>query len=179
VSGPDFRIRRAEPADASELARLAEQTFRDAFASQNAPADIDSHCLLRYGSAQQSREIEDPSMSTLLVEQAGRLIAFGQLRVGTPPSCVAARRATEIQRLYVDQGWHGKGVAQALISTLIAQAMDRGADGLWLGVWERNPRAIAFYEKFGFRAVGEHIFMVGSDPQRDLIMQLLPATRAS
>lgn len=178
MSGPAFRIRSALPADAGELAELADRTFRDAFASVNTAADIDSHCSLRYGPTQQLREIEDPLMFTLLVEQGGRLIAFGQLRKATPPSCVAARGATEIQRLYVDQAWHGTGVARELIATLMRQALDRGADGIWLGVWERNPRAIAFYEKHGFRAVGEHIFMVGSDPQRDLIMQYLPRTRA-
>jgi ribosomal protein S18 acetylase RimI-like enzyme len=41
---------------------------------------------------------------------------------------------------------------------------------VWLGVWERNPKAIAFYKKFGFREVGAHVFPLGSDPQRDVVM---------
>ena len=46
----------------------------------------------------------------------------------------------------------------------------RGYDVVWLGVWERNPRAIAFYGKFEFREAGEHVFPVGNDSQRDIVL---------
>ena len=54
----------------------------------------------------------------------------------------------------------------------IREAKQRGYDSLWLGVWEKNPRAIEFYKKWGFREVGSHVFMVGDDPQKDYIMEL-------
>jgi diamine N-acetyltransferase len=41
---------------------------------------------------------------------------------------------------------------------------------LWLGVWEHNARAIAFYTKCGFIDVGEHAFFVGGDEQTDRVM---------
>ena len=47
----------------------------------------------------------------------------------------------------------------------------RGSTTAWLGVWEHNPRAIAFYRKWGFTPVGEHCFAVGDDPQRDVILE--------
>ena len=82
----------------------------------------------------------------------------------------AAKRPGEIQRLYVVEDWHGKGVAQALMQACIEAMQRRGADVVWLGVWEHNPRAIAFYGKFGFVVAGEHVFSLGGDQQRDLVM---------
>jgi ribosomal protein S18 acetylase RimI-like enzyme len=52
----------------------------------------------------------------------------------------------------------------------LAAARVRGAETLWLGVWERNARAVAFYRKYGFTRVGEHTFVLGSDTQTDWLL---------
>lgn len=163
-------IRKANPADALALSRLAEASFRDTFGSANTAADMDVHCRDSYGEAIQAREIADPARVTLLGEQDGQLAGFAQLRWPDAPGCVVARAPGEIQRLYVARDWHGRGVAQELMRACIETMRARGSDVVWLGVWERNPRAIAFYRKFGFVPVGDHVFALGSDPQRDLVM---------
>ncbi len=84
----------------------------------------------------------------------------------------ATARATEIARIYADHHWHGHGLGAALLRACIETAQEWGAEVIWLGVWERNPRAIAFYEKHGFRAVGEQEFQLGADRQRDVVMAL-------
>jgi ribosomal protein S18 acetylase RimI-like enzyme len=168
-------LRDATAADAAALAELAERTFRDTFAASNTPENLDAFCAGAYGTAIQGREIADPRMATVLAEHQGRLVGFGQLRWGPPPECVSAQRPVEIQRLYVDAPWHGRGVAQALMGELLERAATGGADQVWLGVWEHNLRAIAFYRKLGFAAVGAHVFPVGQDPQRDLVL-VRPAT---
>jgi ribosomal protein S18 acetylase RimI-like enzyme len=76
----------------------------------------------------------------------------------------------EIVRFYVDRAWRGTGLAAALMDAAAEEARGRGARSLWLGVWERNPRAIRFYEKCGFRDVGSQDFVLGSDVQRDRVM---------
>ena len=76
----------------------------------------------------------------------------------------------ELKRLYVTRSWHGKGVAQALMDAALDAARARGAKTLWLGVWERNERAVAFYGKYGFARVGEHTFVLGSDAQTDWLL---------
>jgi ribosomal protein S18 acetylase RimI-like enzyme len=164
------RIRHAIPADAMELSALAEQTFREAFRSTNTVEDMDMHCRARYGEAIQRTEISNPAMVTLLCESDGSLIAFAQLRWPAAPDCVPAQCPGEIQRFYVSASWHGKGVAHDLMTACIEEIEKRQFDVVWLGVWEHNPRAIAFYQKFGFREVGSHVFPLGTDPQRDLIM---------
>ena len=163
-------IRRAHRTDARQLAELAERTFRDTFAATNTVGDMDTHCRANYGEAIQAGEISDPGMVTFLCEESGRLIGYAQLRWGDAPDCVRARSPGEIQRLYVARGWHGKGVAHGLMAACVEEMTTRGSDVVWLGVWERNPRAIAFYRKFGFVEVGDHVFPLGSDPQRDIVM---------
>jgi ribosomal protein S18 acetylase RimI-like enzyme len=152
------------------LAQLAERTFRDTFASTNDPADMLLHCSTSFGSEIQRREIENPSLVTLLGEEGGELIAFAQLRLDSPIECVAAKHPAQLCRLYVEHRWHGRGVAQELMNEVLATARLAASDRVWLGVWERNERAIAFYRKFGFEVVGDHAFQFGNDPQRDLVM---------
>jgi ribosomal protein S18 acetylase RimI-like enzyme len=163
-------IRDAHRDDANRLAQLAETTFRATFAATNTAGNMDSHCRASYGETIQAGEIADPDMVTLLCEEDDRLIGYAQLRWGHAPDCVRARSPGEIQRLYVANDWHGKGVAQKLMAACMDEMTAYESDVVWLGVWERNPRAIAFYRKFGFVEVGDHVFPLGSDPQRDIVM---------
>ena len=118
----------------------------------------------------QAAEIADPNRVTLLCEVDGYLVGFAQLRWGQAPACIESAAPGEIQRLYVAGDWHGKGAAQALMNACIDEVRRRGAEVVWLGVWEHNPRAIAFYRKFGFVEAGEQVFQLGSDRQRDIVM---------
>lgn len=162
--------RRATAADAEALSLLAEYTFRATFAMANTPDDMDLHCRTNYRPEIQAREITAPDRITLLCEDRGELIGFAQLHWGDAPACVAGEARAEIQRLYVASQWHGKGVAQSLMDACLHELRVRGVDVVWLGVWEHNPRAISFYEKFAFVTVGEHVFALGTDPQRDIVM---------
>jgi len=85
------------------------------------------------------------------------------------PDCVSDRSAIELVRFYVDRSLHGSGVARTLMNAVDAAAASR-ARTIWLGVWEHNPRAIAFYLKCGFVDVGSHPFQLGRDLQTDRIM---------
>ena len=163
-------IRNANTGDAKQLAQLAERTFRATFGDTNTTADMDLHCRMNYDESIQAAEISDPNTITLLSDNDGTLIGFAQLRWDETPACVRAKSPGEIHRLYVVDQWHGKGVAQELMNASIEEMKIHGSDIVWLGVWERNPKAKAFYRKFGFVEVGDHTFSVGEDPQRDIIM---------
>jgi diamine N-acetyltransferase len=163
-------IRAATAADAAALADLARRTFYDTFAATNDPSDMSIYLAQAYGIDQQTREINDRDMTTLIVEEAGEAIAFAQLRSDHVPECVTGPAPIELWRFYIDRGWHGRGIAQALMDRAKMVARDRGAKTLWLGVWERNDRARAFYKKCGFTDAGQHIFLFGTDPQTDLVM---------
>jgi ribosomal protein S18 acetylase RimI-like enzyme len=163
-------IRTATPSDAALVAALAEQTFREAFSAQNPPEQMDRHCRENFGVDIQAQEIAAPDRLTLLIESQGRAAGFAQLRWAEPPGCVGGAAPGEVQRFYLLQEFHGTGVAATLMAACLTALRARGSDVAWLGVWEENPRAIAFYRKEGFAEVGRKVFMVGTDPQRDLVM---------
>ena len=167
-------IRRAEARDAAALALLAERTFRATFAPHNSDANMALHCARTYGAAIQAAEIADPARVTVVADDGGTLAGYAQLRVGHPTACVEAARPVEIQRIYVDAPWQGRGIAQALMEAMLMHARERGADRVWLGVWEHNPRARRFYEKSGFALAGDHAFVLGHEVQRDLVMSRVP-----
>lgn len=163
-------IRRARAADAAALASLMERTFSDAFGPANRPEDLATHIARSYSPEIQGRELADPDHTILLADAGGVPAGYAQLRTGEAPAEVTGPAPLQLWRFYVDRGWHGKGLAQALMVAARRAARERGARTLWLGVWEENPRGIAFYRKEGFREVGRFLFHVGDDPQRDLIM---------
>jgi ribosomal protein S18 acetylase RimI-like enzyme len=163
-------IRTATRSDAALVAALAERTFREAFSALNPPEQMDGHCRENFGTAIQAQEIAAADHLTLLVEPQGCPAGFAQLRWTEPPGCVAGAAPGEIQRFYLLQECHGTGIAATLMAACLAALRKRGSDVAWLGVWEENPRAIAFYRKEGFAEVGRKVFMVGTDPQRDLVM---------
>jgi ribosomal protein S18 acetylase RimI-like enzyme len=164
------KVRRARRDDATQLAVIAEKTFRDTFAGVNSPEDMDLHCRTRYSEAIQAKEIADRDRVTLLCEDGGRLVGFAQLRLGKALSCVVADAAGEIQRLYVISEFQGKGIAHDLMNACMDEMTGHRSDVVWRGGWERNPKASAFYRKFGAREVCAHIFPLGNDPQRDVVM---------
>jgi RimJ/RimL family protein N-acetyltransferase len=167
----DVQLRLGLPSDAAALASLAESTFRDAFAADNTPEDMAAHCVKAYGPAQQLAELQDPRMSTIVAVQGTRLVAFAQLRDAAGPACVPTDQPIlELQRFYVSREWHSRGLAQQLMQRVFDVARERKSARVWLGVFQLNVRAIAFYRKMGFSEIGSHVFVLGSDPQQDHIM---------
>jgi ribosomal protein S18 acetylase RimI-like enzyme len=163
-------IRTARLEDVEALAALAEETFRDAFAKDNDPADMDAYCASAFSVDAQRSLLGDPAIATLLVEDdAGALVGYAQLRDGTAPE-ITGSAPIELWRFYVVRTHHGSGIARALMDAVVAAAVGRNRDTLWLGVWERNHRARAFYAKHGFVDVGAHAFELGNDVQTDRLL---------
>jgi len=165
-----MKIRRAVASDAEPLAALAARTYYETFVDHTSPEDMAEFLSTAYGIRQQRAEIEDPNVVTFLAVDDDQVIAFAQVRPGNCDSCDAGPSPVELWRFYVDSGWHGRGVAQTLMRAVEQAARDFGGETLWLGVWERNERAKAFYAKCGFIDIGSHHFVVGKDVQTDRVM---------
>ncbi len=171
-AGVTVRRVAATGADARLLADLGARLFVDAFGAINDAADLRLFLAQTYAPELQRAELRDPNRVAWVAEADGRAVGYALLRRGSASPHVVATQPAEVQRIYADRSWHGRGVGKTLLDLCIGQARDWSCDVLWLGVWERNPRAIAFYEKWGFRRVGEQRFVVGRDPQRDHVMAL-------
>lgn len=165
-----MRVRRGSPEDAAALSELAARTFTDTYAEFNTAEDMRAYLERAYGVERQTLELNDPGMITVLAETPDGLVGFAQVRRGDAPPCVERQGAVEVYRFYVDRRAHGTGVAARLMDGVKAAARDLGGRHLWLGVWERNPRAIAFYRKSGFSDAGTTWFQLGSDRQTDRVM---------
>lgn len=167
-------IVRARPAEAAELARVGAVLFEQTFADANTPEDMAAYLSEAFTETRQRHDIEDPRSRVLLARaEDGTLVGYAHVKLGAPPSAETPHRcAAEVARLYADRNWHGRGLGAALMRACINAAHEDQADLLWLGVWERNARAIAFYKKHGFRVIGDQTFMLGADRQRDLVMAL-------
>lgn len=163
-------IRPATARDAAALSALARRTFSDAFAADNSPEDLAAFLDATYAPDIQARELADPTLTYLVAELDDTLTAYALVRTGKASPFVDDPSAIELQRIYVDQSHHGTGLAQALMAAVIAEAARHGAGAVFLGVWERNVKALRFYAAQGFRVVGTQTFVVGSDPQQDLVL---------
>jgi diamine N-acetyltransferase len=174
-AGSGFVIRNGVPGDATRLAQFAARTFAESFGAENRPEDVVAHEAANYSPALQGAQLADPAMRNLLIESPDRLVGYAQLRSHAPPAIVLDR-PVELWRFYIDRPFHGQGLAQRLMAAVHDAALELGAATLWLGVWERNARGIAFYLKSGFVERGTQDYWVGQDRQVDRIM-VIPVRR--
>ncbi|HXQ69147.1 MAG TPA: GNAT family N-acetyltransferase [Pyrinomonadaceae bacterium] len=169
ISG--LMIRRGTVEDAELLSELGARTFSDTFAVDNTAEDMAEYIATSFNVAQQTAELEDHASTFLIAEADGRAAGYAMLRDGEPEEGVEGANPVELVRLYVSREWLGRGLGQELMRACLDEARQAGHETIWLGVWERNERAQAFYRKWNFRPVGEHMFQLGADLQRDILME--------
>ena len=163
-------LRRATAADAARLSAFAATAFADTFAAENRPVDMAAYVVEAFGEPVQRAELTDPQCTVFVAERDGEIVGYAMLRDGPPPSCVHDTSAIEIARLYAGQRWIGAGIGALLMQRCLVEAASRGRRTIWLGVWERNVRAIGFYQRWNFAIVGSQSFQLGSDRQNDRVM---------
>jgi GNAT superfamily N-acetyltransferase len=166
-----INMRFGTPADNVLLAELGRRTFSDTFAKHNTPENTALYLAASFGPEIQAAKLADPNTFFIIAEIEGTPVGYAQLNLGARLPEVSGERTLEIERIYSDAAHIGKGVGAALMAASIDFAAEKGCDTIWLGVWEHNPRAIAFYTKWGFKTMGSHVFMLGEDVQNDFIMQ--------
>jgi len=166
-------VRIATQIDHSLLLELSEATFRATFEEHNTPEDMEAYVADNLSEEKLRQEIADPLATFLIVERDGTAVGYAKLHADAPEPCVTGPKPVELVRLYVLPESIGSGLGARLMQECIDLAISQSYETLWLGVWEHNPRARRFYQKWGFEEVGSHIFQLGNDPQTDLILQKL------
>jgi ribosomal protein S18 acetylase RimI-like enzyme len=164
-------LRDAEPADAPALAALAALAFRETFGTNYPPEDLETFLASAYALPKIVNELKDPAYRCFVTEDDEGLAGYALLHEGAVESCVTAPDPIELERIYVLRRALGSGLGQRLLDHCVTSAAASGRRALWLGVWEHNLRAQAFYLRNGFEEVGSHLFRVGNTEDRDLIFQ--------
>lgn len=163
-------IREATAADATVIADLSHRTFYDTFAAVNTAANMDKFFAEQFKREDLIREVGQPGNIFLLVLRNNIPVGYTLLREGADAALDNAN-AIEIVRIYLDKTEQGKGTGSMLMQRCIDYAVQLKKNIIWLGVWEQNATAIAFYHKWGFEQFGSHVFMVGDDEQTDWLMK--------
>ena len=169
-------IRPATPEDAALLAPFASQAFTDTYRGLDDPQEIADYVAEHFTPAVMAGVIQDPACSTLLAlagEGAAQLAGYAIVRAEPAPDCVTGPAPLQLWRLYLGESFIGQGLGARLIAAVHAEARRRGAQTLWLGVYDRNVRAVAFYQRFGFVQVGGKEFLFGGRTYFDPIYAAL------
>ena len=167
-----MEIRYGNPKDADILAKIGARTFYDAYV-EHVDANILQEFVNKTFSAEmQFEEINDANTIFLIAEVESKMAGYAKLVLNTINGNVDSKMSLEISRIYLLQDYIGKGIGKKLMARTLQEAKQRGCNSVWLGVWEKNEKAIRFYEKIGFRQVGSHPFEFGEDEHNDLIMEL-------
>lgn len=168
----NMNIRYGTIEDAKRLAEFGAKAFYDSFANDNTEENIRLYLKRTYSPELQLSELINPDVVFLIAELEDETVGYVKINLKNRDDSVRGIRIIEIERIYAAKEHIGRGVGKLLMQASIQEARQRDYDSLWLGVWEKNPRAIEFYKKWGFKEVGTHVFMLGDDTQRDFIMEL-------
>lgn len=167
----EIRIQEATKADATLIADLSRQTFYDSFAADNTKENMDKFLNEQFTRERLMAEVGAAGNIFLLAYDGDEVAGYARIRETPHPVVAENKPAIEIARIYAVQKSIGKGVGRALMQQCIEIARQKKAPVIWLGVWEKNYKAIAFYTKWGFERFSEHVFMLGNDAQTDWLMK--------
>jgi ribosomal protein S18 acetylase RimI-like enzyme len=164
-------IRVASLDDVEAIVSLGIRTFRDTFDEVNTPNNMMHYLNETFNIKRIGEEILEGGSCFFLAEQDSQAIGYARVRHAEKPDGLGEGNAIEIERLYADKKFLGKRVGYLLMSECLQFARENNCKWVWLGVWESNERAIAFYKRWGFERFSEHIFMLGTDAQTDWLMK--------
>jgi ribosomal protein S18 acetylase RimI-like enzyme len=154
------------------LAALSKKTFKEAFESKNNPDDFKAYLNAAFSEDTLIKELQDYNSSFFLVYRDSNLAGYFKLNQNGSQSDIRDNSALEIERIYVLEEFQGQGIGAWMLEQVISMATEKNKDYVWLGVWERNTKAIAFYERLGFHKFGSHPYYIGKDEQTDWLMRL-------
>ncbi|MEY3646668.1 MAG: hypothetical protein RL127_1376 [Bacteroidota bacterium] len=180
----NLQIRQAKLEDLAALQMIGRKTFAETFEAGNSEENLASYLAEGFSTEKLSAELANAYSHFYFAETNGQVLGYLKVNTGEAQTENQDPSALEIERIYVLQEFHGKEVGQKLYLKAgkevgqklylkaLSIAHEQNAPYIWLGVWEKNPRAIRFYEKQGFVEFDQHIFQLGEDAQTDILMKL-------
>jgi ribosomal protein S18 acetylase RimI-like enzyme len=168
----NIEIRKISLSDIIQLKSIGRQTFYETFANTNTESDMAKYLDENFSPEKLSDEITTPNSAFYFASVGNKVIGYLKVNSGSAQTELKDQNTFELERIYVLKEFQGKRVGQKLYETALNLAKIAKADFIWLGVWEKNHRALLFYEKNGFEEFDRHIFKLGDDLQTDIMMRL-------
>ena len=158
--------------DLDVLRSIAIRTFTETFGPVNTEENMKIYLDESLNRETLKKEVETEGAYFYFAKCDGQIAGYLKVCVGAAQTDPMGEDAFQVERIYVIQEYQRKGIGRALLNKALELAKQFKKKFAWLGVWEYNPKALAFYKSFGFVQTGSHVFLLGTDPQTDLIFQL-------
>lgn len=158
--------------DLDQLQKIGIQTFYETFSAGNSEENMTKYLKEGFSIKKLTSELIEKNSEFYFATLNNNAIGYLKLNFGQSQTELKDEKALEIERIYVLKEFQGKSIGRLLYERAIQIAKQANADYIWLGVWEKNPRAINFYKKNGFVEFDRHIFKLGNDEQTDIMMKL-------
>ena len=166
-----LHIQRVSSGQLQALQQISRETFAEAFAHENTPEDMQHYLENNFGDAQLHNELSNPDSTFFFAMIHNEIAGYLKVNCGAAQHELKDHHTLEIERIYTYKKYYGNGTGQAMLNHAIQLAIDLEAEFIWLAVWEKNFRAMRFYEKNGFIAFGTHDFILGTDVQKDILLK--------
>lgn len=168
-----FYITKVNTGDVRQLQIIGRQTFYETFKEGNTEDDLNKYLKDSFSTQKIVTELHNINSEFYFAYSNNQIVGYLKINFGEAQTESIYANSIEIERIYVLKDFHGKNVGQLLYDKVLEIANQKSSDFVWLGVWEKNPRAINFYKKNGFVEFDKHIFKLGNDEQTDILMKLI------
>ncbi|WP_339297039.1 GNAT family N-acetyltransferase [Paenibacillus sp. FSL R5-0623] len=154
-----------------ELQEISYETFNETFKAQNSPENMKAYLEKAFNREQLETELSISDSQFLFIYVNNQVAGYMKVNINDAQSeKMGEEESLEIERVYIKKEFQKHGLGKVLLHKAIEMAAEHHKTNIWLGVWEKNENAIAFYEKMGFVQTGAHAFVMGDEEQIDLIM---------
>ncbi len=167
-----LKIRKATYADTELLVAIGRQTFFEKFTDDNSEENMLQYASEAYTFEKIASEVNNVNSQFYLATLNNQTVGYLKINFGEAQTELQDPQALELERIYVLNEFQGKKIGQLLFEKTLEIAQQAKVNYVWLGVWEENKGAIKFYEKNGLKAFSKHLFMLGNDPQTDIMMKM-------
>lgn len=163
-------IKKCTREDLFILQKISYDTFNDTFKNQNTPENMKAYLEGAFNLKQLEKELSNRASEFFFVYFNNEIAGYLKINTSDAQSEEMGDESLEIERIYIKKEFQKHGLGKFLLIKAIEIALEHNKKEVWLGVWEKNENAIAFYKKMGFVQTGVHAFYMGDEEQMDLIM---------
>lgn len=165
-----IKIKKCSLEDLEILQEISIETFNDTFKDQNSPENMKAYLDRAFNTKQLEKELSNRSSQFFFVYFHEEVAGYLKVNTNEAQSEEMGDESLEVERIYIKNQFQKHGIGKYLLNKAIEVAMEHNKNKIWLGVWEENENAIAFYKKMGFVHTGSHSFYMGDEEQTDFIM---------
>ncbi|WP_077618188.1 GNAT family N-acetyltransferase [Bacillus sinesaloumensis] len=163
-------VKQCKLADLQQLQEISIETFNETFKDQNTPENMQAYLEKAFNKEQFEKEISNPFSKFFFLYYNNEIAGFLKININEAQSEKMGNDSLEIERIYIKSSFQKHGLGKYLLNKAVDIATELQKNKIWLGVWENNENAIAFYKRMGFVQTGAHSFFMGDDEQTDYIM---------